>query len=363
MKSKAISKYTGVVDKIRRDVFEDNVSAGSYALMGAAAGAVTVGTIGGITGEGFLSSGITGGITGAGLGFATNKAPKAIMNQLKRVGVKPLDNINDIRDEALTQFQATYKTVNDDQFKESLKLFKPISERNAKNIGDSYQFSKGVMNDFVDSFDNMTQQDLDNFMNFGKVVGNDLDNFSQSSAGTALGDWLEDSGKKFMNLSTVDQHITVANLSTKAGFDSAYSHIVEPTQRVLQGKPKEGLDYLATAVSAYGLYEVGTMAHDISEGEWTSALGTAAWLGVGKVLYSQGVNAYKMHTALKEKGMTYSGLANSMKVGIGMKQLQAGMKQWTPEDYADFHSKVASKMSNHANSNMQQATMTNSVTP
>ena len=145
-------------------------------------------------------------------------------------------------------------------------------------------------------------------------------------------------------MSTVDKLNMGSAFVTKAGFDSAYNHIVKPTgsfiNKVKSGDFKNinGFEGSAAAFSAYGAYESLGILGEASDGNIGGAIGGVGLLVGGKLAFSQGVNLTHANTFLKERGMTLGGVTKGASGGYFVKKFESGVKQWTPDDTTRMNS-------------------------
>ena len=330
--------YGGIIGKLQTSIFNGSGRELQGALMYSGIGA-GIGAVGGaLTSDDGVGSGIMrGGMLGAGIGAAANLLPKAVASTYKRHNLKSIDKstldsgILDIAD-AYSGFmnkQSESGTVlgglftsgaipkgahlkNDAEFiqmatdalqgnvnKGSSKMSKKMSKV-SKGLG---QNPDGTDRTFADVF---TKEFADYYRETSNAKLSGDAKLAASKDGSALANTIKENLASFKNASTMGKAEIGSAVGAKAGFDSVYHHLVEPTGsliRKVRGIDKgkiTGEEYAATAFNAFGAYEIGNIMNDTADGDYGGALKSAAILGVGKLAYAQGVNLFKLNKIRKD---------------------------------------------------------------
>ena len=291
--------------------------------------------------DGFAAGAFRGALFGAGTGAAINLIPKGISSSFKNSGLNPWEKglEKKIGEDASRIFKPTYDSVNTKENKELMKKFIPGAKSAWKESnGDDRVFSIKVLENLAKDMDNMTPETTKTLTDMGKNVAEDLSRFDKTASLGSFDKWFQSNKKIFQDADSVDQAKMGASFITKAGFDSAYNHIVEPTGAFVNKALKNGfkditkMETSAAAFSAFGAYEAYNIVDDVSNGDYMGAAKGMGMLVGGKLLYSQGVNAIHMNSFLKEKGMTWGGVGKAAGGGYFTKKLYDGVGKWTPED-------------------------------
>lgn len=333
--------YGGLMGKLGKDIFEGS-GAGSggvakYMATGAATGAVS-GAV--LSDDSFVAGAFRGALFGAAVGGAINLAPKSVNSAFKNSGINPWQKglEKDLGDDASRIFKPTYDKVNNKQNKELIKTFIPGAKAAYKTTKDDKAFSLKVVENLSKDMKNLKQADLDILESIGKNTEDNLTAFKKTKSYNATDGWFTNNKNTFDALGTKDKFSVGSSFITKAGFDSAYSHIVEPTgsfiNKVKNGKFKDidKFEASAAAFSVYGAYEAGHILNDASDGNIAGVVGGSAMLLGGKLAYGQGVNLIHANSFLKEKGMTWSGVGQGIGGGYFTKKLANGIGKWDTDD-------------------------------
>ena len=350
--------YEGVLGKLGSNLFEGSGQGGMGFAKYTGLGAGSLGLYSGIKssldendeGKGFTDGLMNGLVAGAFLGGAVNLAPKAIKSSLDSSGFTMYKNLDKVGDEAAKAFRPVYEDVNNKENKELLKSFKPVAKDNIKKIREPYVFSKDVTDGLIDTMADFEKETQDKLLNMGSKVDTIFTDFTtKNKRGVDFKNYLEDTRDKFNSMSRVDKIKNGGSFIAKAGFDSAYHHVVAPTgqfiKKATSGRLNEvtKLEGAAAAFSAYGGYEAYQMANEIADGDYSGALKTGMVIGAGKLAFSQGVNLIHANAFLKERNMTWGGVAAASGTGYALKQYATGLSKWTADDHTGLVKKMAEK--------------------
>lgn len=112
-----------------------------------------------------------------------------------------------------------------------------------------------------------------------------------------------------------------AAYSMKASADAINHHLLDPMVSGIS-KVKNG-DYsnlraseiTATAFNAFGVYELGDVAHNTANGDYKEAVAGLTRLSMGKMAYSSGSTLFAARAYMKENGITGGDLVASTVTG------------------------------------------------
>ena len=333
--------YKGLIGKLGKDIFEGSGKGSQGVALYMGTGAVVGGASGAMLSEdGFMAGAFRGATFGALTGGAINMIPKGIESSFRNSGLNPWEKGLEKRlgEDATRIFKPTYDSVNTEENKQLMKNFIPGAKKAWKESTDDRDFSVKVLQNLANDMDNMSPETTKTLVNIGENVADNLLAFEKTNSSKAFESWFKGNKEIFKNADFSDQLSMGSSFITKAGFDSAYHHIVEPTGAFVHKALKNGfkditkMETSAAAFSAYGAYEAYHIVDDISNGDYAGAAAGMGMLVGGKLLYSQGVNAIHMNSFLKEKGMTWGGVAKAGGGGFFTKKLVDGVNKWTPED-------------------------------
>ena len=339
--------YEGLLGRLGKDIFEGS-GAGSAGLMKYAGIGAAVGGAGGavLSEDSMMSGAFRGALFGAAVGGGINKAPQIVNSVFKNSGMTQWSSGLEKRlgEDASRAFKPTYDQANTSQNKELMKKFVHGAKTAFKTSKSDKDFSLKVTENLARDMSNLSQKDLDMLSGLGKTTGEGINNFNSTSSFKEFDSWFDGNKKVFDNASTVDKLNMGSAFVTKAGFDSAYNHIVKPTgsfiNKVKSGDFKNinGFEGSAAAFSAYGAYESLGILGEASDGNIGGAIGGVGLLVGGKLAFSQGVNLIHANTFLKERGMTLGGVTKGASGGYFVKKFESGVKQWTPDDTTRMNS-------------------------
>lgn len=344
-----MAKYTGLVGKLENNIFNGSGKGIGGAAMYAGIGAAVGGIGGALTNSEDRTSGaLRGAVLGAGLGAATNTIPKGISNTFKKSGFYMPDRkaISEVGDHFTTDYRPFYDVVNTPENKEYAKSYMPVVKQSLKE--------GGTDSDFFENFSvNMAKRAKEhgaNGANLGPERVMELGDAAQSSFEAFEKHMSESGGRKEIDkaihgnmkiwkASSAGMKVGIATSAVaSAGFESMMHHIAAPTgqffKNLKDGKAPGWRNSFATAASALGAYEGYNVLNNTSEGNYGSAAGGMLMLGLGKVAFSQGVNAFDIGAAMKKKGLTPQGLKAAMGVGFILNKLKNGAKNMEPEQKA-----------------------------
>lgn len=339
--------YEGLIGKLGKDIFEGSGKGSSGVAKYMGTGAV----IGGLSGatlsdDGVMAGAFRGAMFGALAGGGINVIPKGISSSFKTSGMKEWEKglEKTLGEDASRIFRPTYDMVNNDTNKTLMKSFLPGAKEAHKISKNDKDFSLNVARNLARDMNKLSQNDLDIISSLATKAEKNTSDFSATSSFRKSSDWFNSNLKNYEKLEATDKIKVSSSFLGKAGFDSAYNHIVKPTGNFIN-KVKEGdfkninkYEIGAAAFSGYGAYEAGSILNSASDGDISGVIGGMGLLVGSKLAYSQGVNLIHANSFLKEKGMTWSGIG---KGGAGVhfaRRFEKGTREWTPEDAATIQS-------------------------
>ena len=333
--------YEGLLGKLGKDIFEGSGIGGAGVAKYMGTGAV-IGGAGGATlsDDGLIAGAFRGALFGAAVGGGINLAPKGISAAFKNSGIKQWEVGLEKRlgEDASRIFKPTYEKANTPANKELMKQFVPGAKSAYTTTKNDKDFSLKVTENLAKDMSKLSQNDIQFLGDLGKTTGDGIKAFSSTNSSKQFDNWFTGNKKVFDDASLGDKLSMGGSFITKAGFDSAYNHIVKPTgsfiSKVKSGDFKSINKYegSAAAFSAYGAYESVDILDKASEGDIGGMMAGMGLLVGGKLAFSQGVNLIHANAFLKEKGMTWGGVTKGASGGYFAKKFESGVKQWTPED-------------------------------
>lgn len=145
-----------------------------------------------------------------------------------------------------------------------------------------------------------------------KAIGKAKEDYSQTF----------EHNKNLFDKATGTQKATMAAAySMKASADTINHHLIDP---MLSGIDKirsrdfqniRASEITATAFNAFGVYELGDVAHNTANGDYKEAMAGLTRLSMGKMAYSSGASLFAAKTYMKENGITGGDLVASTITG------------------------------------------------
>ena len=393
-----MSNYKGVIGSLQKSIFNetaknaDNTYKLGQGLAKFAAGGALAGSVGtssmtlynnysegkNLT-NGLGMSALRGAALGTVVGTGTNLLPKVAHNSMAKTGITAFDGMGKMVEDlaetwapvAASLKVASYKPktpdgkkstgVIDKYLKMSKDTRKEVKQSGVKKLHESGDFayklySKGISGINPEDVMGSTSKASNSFSGDDLVkltaVKGSLDKAmsdTKEDGLKALVDWGKDTDSKLKKISKPQRGAVGAALLTNLGFKSAYHHIVEPTGEFFKNVRKGNFKDInweqvaSTAFSGYGLYEIGHIINDASEGDVSGVVTGFGILAGSKIAYGAAMDYAKLDAIRRAKGVSYTNIYQTFKLNREIALLNKSTDNLSPEQGEELTSLFKNK--------------------
>lgn len=310
-------ELTGALGKIKQSIFTGSGQGTEGALKFAGIGAGIGGVGGAFTTDDSAGSGfLRGAALGAGVGGGINLASKGVEGNLVKNKVKDYFSAN-----RLAEYQ---ETIDKDILPglQGTKAFLEGQKQHALNVKNGAKdmsnltSEEGIAKLLGDpSLMHLMAGDMSGTIN-SEMTGL----FTKDSVKRMQQDIIDVTNQEHLKGNNWEKTKLKTAIGTKLGFDSAVSHIINPTKeafgKIFDGKIGDvtGMEWAAVGMSAYGAYDAYNILKESSDGNWGSAAWSSTVLAGSKLAFSAGIEGWRGHKYLQTHGLTYHDLYKANKV-------------------------------------------------